>query len=120
MGMKKVEVASTNSREFVKAILSLGAQGATLPDSSGVFKGIVLRTSVEIDEDVLVEQSPIVRVLPIDKKRVELALPGDGLVVPVKEEDSPKPVKKTAVKKSTTDKEVKIEEIKEDGANSSE
>lgn len=93
---KKVEVASTNSREFVKALLALGAQGATLPEDSGVFKGVILRTSVEVGEDVLVEQSPVVRVLPTEKNKKKEAETDvkEAVEAPKKEA-----VKKTAGKK---------------------
>lgn len=87
---KYVEVASTNAREFVKALLALGAQGASLPDESGVFKGVMLRAKLEIDEDVLVEEGPNVKVLPQDKKVAKAAK---------SEEAKPKRAAKKAVKK---------------------
>lgn len=90
MSTKYVAVASTNSREFVKAILALGAQGATLPDNEGVFKGIQLRCKLEIDETELVPENPILRVIPKDKKNE---------VVEISDTEMVKPKKKTSIKK---------------------
>lgn len=90
MSTKYVAIASTNSREFVKAILALGAQGATLPDGEGVFKGIQLRCKLEIDETELVPENPILRVIPKDKKEE---------VIKISDIEVSKP-KKKVVKKS--------------------
>ena len=71
METKGVEVASTNYREFVKALLALGKLGATLPDDEGVYKGIMLRTSVDVPLDAIVEESPVVRVQKHKIKKTE-------------------------------------------------
>lgn len=100
--MKKyVEVASTDTRVFVKLILELGAKGATLPDDQGVFKGIVTRTKLEIDEDVLIEENPAIRVIAAEKKE---------------ETKESKPAVKPATKTTKVVKkaETKVEDVKED------
>lgn len=76
MATKRVTVASTDSRKFVEALLELGAQGATLPIDSGVFKGIMLRTAVELPEDVAVTETPVVKVSPqeIEKRPVKAVI----------------------------------------------
>lgn len=68
---KRIEVATTDKRQFVKDVLALGAMGAALPDDAGVFGGIMLRTTLEVDEDTLVEPSGSVRVLPITNEERE-------------------------------------------------
>lgn len=101
--MKKyVEVASTDTRVFVKLILELGAKGATLPDDQGVFKGIVTRTKLEVDEDVLIEPHPAIRVIAAEKKVEEKA--------ETNQETKPAKTTKVATKKA----EVKVEDKTED------
>ena len=68
---KRVQVATTDSRQFVKDIIELAKLGATLPDDAGVFKGIMIRTQLEVSDDVVIQQSPSVRVLPTSKKEKE-------------------------------------------------
>lgn len=97
METKGVEVASTNYREFVKALLALGKLGATLPDDSGVYKGIVIRTSVDVPLDALVEESSVVRV---QKHKI-------------KKNDENKKATKTATRRSYKEEQEKKEEVKE-------
>lgn len=73
--MKRVEVATTDSRQFVKELLALGAAGATLPDDAGVFKGIMLRTAVDVPVDAIVKESPVVRVQKHSVAPVEVKKP---------------------------------------------
>lgn len=87
MATKYVEVATTNSRQFVKEILSLGAQGAILPDNQGVFKGVMLSCKLEVDEDVLVNTSPIVRVIPNLRAREQTKVKPSAIVPDVVEEE---------------------------------
>ena len=94
---KRVEICSVDSRTFVRELLALGKQGATLPDDAGVFKGMMLRAQVEIDDDVLVKENQNVRVLPQEKGRIK-----DNVKAEV--------AKKTAGRKPS----VKKEEVKED------
>ena len=68
---KRVEISSIDSRVFVKELLALGKLGATLPDNAGVFKGMMLRAQVEVDENVLVKENVNVRVIPNDKGRLK-------------------------------------------------
>ena len=83
---KRVEVSSVDSRVFVKEILALGKQGAILPDDAGVFKGLMLRTQVEVDDNILVKESQNVRVLPTDKGRIK-----DNVKAEVKKQAGRKP-----------------------------
>ena len=75
MSTKRVEVATTDSRQFVKELLELGAAGATLPDDVGVFKGIMLRTAVDVPVDAIVKESPVVRVQKHSVAPVEVKKP---------------------------------------------
>lgn len=68
---KKIEVFSTNARIFVSEIVRLAQLGATMPDNSPAFKGLILRAQLEVDEDVLVEGSPNIRIIPVSRKERE-------------------------------------------------
>lgn len=99
---KRVEISSVDSRTFVRELLVLGKQGATLPDDGGVFKGMMLRAQLEIDEDVLVKENQNVRVLPQEKGRIK--------DVVAKAAVERKTVKKTTVKKEESIPEEEAEE----------
>lgn len=87
---KKIEVATTDKRQFVKDILELGALGASLPETAGCFGGIILRTTVEVDEEVVVPQRPSIRVLPITKKERQeyIAKQAEQVVIPDSNQDT--------------------------------
>lgn len=93
---KKVSVASVNAKSFVEAIIELASKGATITGETPVYKGMVLRTTLEVDEDVYVEESPIIRVLPTTKVERDsyVAQQASKRVIPAKKT-------KTAAKKST-------------------
>lgn len=101
---KRVEVSSVDSRVFVKEILVLGKQGATLPDDAGVFKGLMLRTQVEVDDNVLVKENKNVRVLPTDKGRIK-----DNVKTEVKKAAGRKPAAKKEELKEEVDNPVATE-----------
>lgn len=71
MGTKIVQVASTNSRLFVEAVMELAKKGAYLPKDQGVFKGVILTTRLEIDEGELVEESAVVKVFPKPREKTD-------------------------------------------------
>ena len=98
---KRVEVSSVDSRVFVKEILALGKQGAILPDDAGVFKGLMLRTQVEVDDNILVKESQNVRVLPADKGRIK-----DNVKAEVKKQAGRKPAAKKEELKEEVDNSV--------------
>lgn len=102
---KRVEICSVDSRTFVRELLALGKQGATLPDDAGVFKGMMLRAQVEIDDDVLVKENQNVRVLPQEKGRIKDAVAKDAV--------DRKTAKKTATKKEETESNPSEEQDKE-------
>lgn len=62
---KYVEVATTQPRFFVEALLILGAVGATLPADAGAFKGAMLRAKVQVPEDVKFEVTNSMRVIEV-------------------------------------------------------
>ena len=60
---KIVEVASTNPRLFVEAILVLGAAGGTLPKEYPTYKGAFLRTKISVPDGAKFEVTNIMRVV---------------------------------------------------------
>ena len=65
-GFTQVEVATTDTRQFVDTLLRLGKIGGALTKECPAFKGVVLRARVILlDEDVpKIPQSAIIRVIP--------------------------------------------------------
>lgn len=97
---KKVEVATTSPKRFVEAIIELAKLGAEIPANAPVYKGIVMRTVLEIDEAVLIPNNPIMRVIPVEgKKREKLA-----------QEKASQPVAKKTAKKASKKPAKKAEE----------
>lgn len=107
---KKVEVATTSPRRFVEAIVELAKLGAELPKNAPVYKGIMMRTVLEIDESVLIPNNPIMRVIPVEgKKRERLAQENASQTAAKK---AAKKASKKASKKGEDTEEVKQEEDK--------
>lgn len=108
---KKLLVSSTDPRKFVEVIIELVKKGATLPDNTPVFKGMMMRATLEIDEDVYVEESPHVRVVPVTKDERQKYIKESELKTPVvkekeDKEEPPKRAAKKAAKKTARKQEV--------------
>jgi len=61
---KKVSVSSTSAVRFVEAVIELSKLGAVLPKNEPVFKGVVIRTVLEIGKDVEIPTNPVTREIP--------------------------------------------------------
>jgi len=106
---KKLLVSSTDPRKFVEVIIELVKKGATLPDNTPVFKGMMMRATLEIDEDVYVEESPHVRIEPVTKDERQKYIKESELKTPVVKEEAPKRAAKKAAKKTARKQEVEQE-----------
>jgi hypothetical protein len=72
---KYVEVATTQARPFVEALLILGAAGATIPAAFGSFKGAMLRTKVELPDNAKFEKTSCMRVTEVKSKEAVVSEP---------------------------------------------
>src|SRR5690625_2810723 len=61
---KKVSVSSTSAVRFVEAVIELTKLGAVLRKNEPVFKGVVIRTVLEIGKDVEIPTNPVTREIP--------------------------------------------------------
>lgn len=71
---KKILVASRDTKKFVEAILYLGSLGATIPDGKGVFKGVRMRATLEVDEETYVQEDSVIKVVPPSKEEVKASI----------------------------------------------
>lgn len=62
---KYVEVATTQGRAFVEALLILGAAGATIPTDCATFKGALLRTKVFVPGDNKFKVTNCMRIIDV-------------------------------------------------------
>lgn len=68
-----VEVATTQARSFVEALLVLGAAGATLPKDCPSIKGPMIRTKVYLENEKGIKLSNCMRLIPIkEEKKAEV------------------------------------------------
>ena len=65
---KKIVIASPIATNFVRDLVRAVQAGATIPEDHVAYKGMVLRTQLEADEDVIIEPSPSVTIIPVEQK----------------------------------------------------
>jgi hypothetical protein len=66
-----IEVATTQARSFVEALLILGAAGATIPKDCVALKGPMLRAKVFLEEDKGVKMTPCMRKIHAESRKKE-------------------------------------------------